>query len=72
MSIIDSFDESEEIVKAELCVIGQKKLPEIAIVVFKKELMDYIAGNTKFKEYSSIDVCGEAVKIYVTNIGEVK
>lgn len=70
MSIIDSFDESEEIVKAELCVIGQKKLPEIAIVGFKKELMDYIAGNTKFKEYSSIDVCGEAVKIYVTNIGE--
>lgn len=32
MSIINSFDTSEEIIKAEMFTQGQKRLPEIAIV----------------------------------------
>ena len=72
MSIIKSFDTSEEIIKAEMLTVGQKRLPEIAICVFKKEIIDYIEINDSFKEYSSIDVCGEAVKIYVTNVNETE
>ncbi len=48
----------------------KKRLPEIAIVVFKKEIIDYTEANNQFKEYSFIDVCGEAVKIFVTKVGE--
>lgn len=72
MSIIKSFDTSEEIIKAEIFTAGQKRLPEIAICVFKKEIIDYIESNDSFKEYSSIDVCGEAVKIYVTNVNKTE
>lgn len=32
MSLINAYDESEEIVKAEMFTEGQKRLPEIAIV----------------------------------------
>lgn len=72
MSIIKSFDESEEIIKADMFTAGQKRLPEIAIGVFKKEIINYIEQNDRFKEYSSIDVCGEKVKIYVTNVNETE
>lgn len=72
MSIINSFDTSEEIIKAEMFTVGQKRLPEIAICVFKKEIVDYIESNDSFREYSSIDVCGEAVKIYVTSINKIE
>lgn len=72
MSIIKAFDTSEEIIKAEMFTVGQKRLPEIAICIFKKELIDYIEQNDSFKEYSFIDVCGETVKIYVTNVNETE
>ena len=68
MSIIESYDESEEIVKAEMFTKGQKELPEIAIACFKKELMDEIDGKDGFEEYSTINVCGDEIKIYKTAI----
>lgn len=61
-----SYDESEEIVKAEIFTKGLKTLPEVAIVCFKKELIDYIETNNSFEEYSSILECGEEIKIYRT------
>lgn len=72
MSIINSFDTSEEITKAEMYTVGQKRLPQIAICVFKKEIINYIEKNDSFKEYSSIDVGGDKVKIYVTNVNETE
>lgn len=70
MSLIDSYDESEEIVKAEILTEGQKQLPKTAIVCFKKELMEIVKNNEKFEEYSEISVCGDEIKIYKTQIGE--
>lgn len=64
MSIIDSYDESEEIVKASIFTEGLKRLPQTAIVCFKQELMEDIAHSEMFEEYSSITVCGEEMKIY--------
>lgn len=69
MSLIDSYDTSEEIVKAEMFTKGQKKLPKTAIVCFKKELIDFVKNNKEFEEYSEITVCGEEIKIYKTQIG---
>lgn len=66
MSLIESYDESEEIVKPEIFVGNAKKLPDIAIVCFKKELIDYIEKREDFEEYSYIDVCGDIIKIYKT------
>lgn len=68
MSIINSYDESEEIVKAEIFVNGQKRLPQIAIVCFKTELIDYIKSRGDFEEYSETYVCGDAIKLYKTSI----
>lgn len=68
MSIIDSYDESEEIVKAEISTAGQKKLPSIAIVCFKTELIEFVKNSDNFEEYSELYVCGEAIKIYKTQI----
>lgn len=70
MSLINSYDESEEIVKAEILTKGQKRLPQIAIVCFKKELIEIIENNKEFEEYSEINVCGEKIKIYKTQIGK--
>ena len=56
MSIIDSYDESEEIVKAEICTAGHKKLPSIAITCFKTELIELIKNSDNFEEYSEIYV----------------
>ncbi len=72
MSIIKSFDESEEIIKAEMFTEGQKSLPEIAICVFKKEIINYIEQNESFKKYSTIDVCGDKVEIFVTTVNEIE
>lgn len=36
MSLIDSYDESEEVVRADILTKGQKRLPKTAIVCFKK------------------------------------
>lgn len=68
MSLIDSYDESEEIVKAEILTKGQKELPKTAIVCFKKELIDAVENEKEFEEYSEINVCGEKIKIYKTKI----
>ena len=45
MSLIDSYDESEEVVKAEILTRGQKELPKTAIVCFKKELIDVVKNK---------------------------
>lgn len=66
MSLFESYDDSEEIVKPEILTKGQIKLPETAIVCFKKDLMDYLATNDNFEEYSYIDVGGDKMKIYKT------
>ncbi len=68
MSIIDSYDESEEIVKAEVYTTGQKRLPSIAITCFKTELIQVVKNSNNFEEYSELYVCGEAIKIYKTQI----
>ncbi len=68
MSIINSYDNSEEIVKAEIFTKEQQKLSENAIVCFKKELIDEIENMEEFEEYSNIEVCGEKVKIYKTKV----
>lgn len=67
---MDSYDESEEIVKAELFTEGQKRLPKTAIVCFKKELIDVVKNKEEFEEYSEINVCGEEIKIYKTQVGK--
>lgn len=56
MNLIESYDDSEEIVKAEMFTKGQKKLPEIAIACFRKELIDEVANRKDFEEYSTIYV----------------
>ena len=68
MSIIDSYDESEEIVKAEICRAGQKKLPSIAITCFKTELIELVKNSDNFEKYSELYVCGEEIKIYKTQM----
>ncbi len=70
MNLIDSYDEGEEIVKAEILTKGQKRLPKTAIVCFKKELIDIVENEKKFQEYSEINVCGDKIKIYGTKIGK--
>ena len=67
MSIIDAYDESNEIVKAELFTKGMDRLPETAIVVFKTEIIDYIKNNENFIDYSYTDVAGEKVRLYKTS-----
>ncbi len=66
MSIINSYDESEEIVKAEDTTKNQKRLPEIAIVTFKQELIDIIDKDLKYEKYSIINA-GDNIPIYKTN-----
>ena len=36
MSLIDSYDESEEVVKAEILTRGQKELPKLQLFALKK------------------------------------
>lgn len=68
MSLKNAYDESEEIVKAEMFTEGQKRLPSIAIVCFKKELIDFVENNEDFEEYSDALVCGDKIKIYKTQV----
>ena len=70
MSIINSYDDSEEIVKAENFTKELKRLPEIAIGCFKQELIEYLKNNKDYKEYSDMLVVGEPVNFYKTHIGE--
>lgn len=67
MSIINSYDESEEIVKAEIFTKGQSSLPDTAIVCFKKELIDFVASQDTYELYSSLFECGEEIPLYHTN-----
>lgn len=68
MSLFESYDESDEIVKAEVFAKNLKKLPQIAIVCFKKELMNIVKEDNSFKEYSSVVICGETMPIYMSNV----
>lgn len=68
MSLKNAYDESEEIVKAEMFTEGQKRLPTIAIVCFKTELIDFVENSEDFEEYSYALVCGEKIKIYKTEV----
>lgn len=68
MNLIDSYDNSDEIVKASILTKGQKRLHKIAIAYFKKELTDILENREDVKEYSEIYVCGEKIKIYEMNI----
>lgn len=64
MNLEKSYDETEEIVKPEMFVEGQKKLPSTAIVYFKKELENYLESSSDFEKYSEIFVSGDENKIY--------
>jgi len=64
MNLEKSYDETEEIVKPEMFVEGQKKLPSTAIVYFKKELESYLKDSSNFEKYSEIFVSGDENKIY--------
>ena len=68
MSLLESYDESDEIVKAEAFAKDLKKLPPIAIVCFKKELMNIVKEDSSFTEYSSVVICGDVMPIYSNNI----
>lgn len=64
MNLEKSYDETKEIVKPEMLVEGQKKLPSTAIVYFKKELENYLESSSDFEKYSEIVVSGDENKIY--------
>lgn len=70
MNLLDAYDESEEIVKAEIFTRGQKKLPETAIVCFNADLIEEIKKREDFEEYSDTTVCGESIKIYKTKVND--
>jgi len=63
MSILEAYDESEEILKAVEMTKGEKRLPEIAIVTFKRQLIDTVADELGYEEYSGISA-GDWIKIY--------
>ena len=69
MSIINSYDESDEIVKPEVFANGLMQLPEIAIVCFKYEIYDILKNRENIVEYSDALVCGEHIKIFKTVYG---
>lgn len=64
MSIIESYDTSEEIVTAELFTQGLEKLPKTAIVCFRKELIDYLESSEEYEASSVIPIGGDEIKIY--------
>lgn len=66
MSIINAYDDSNEIVKAEIFTNEMCKLPETAIVVFKTEIIDYLIQDKDFEEFSYTLVAGEKIKIFKT------
>ena len=63
MSILQAYDESEEILKAYEMTKSEKRLPEIAIVTFKRQLIDVVANELGYEEYSGISA-GDWIKIY--------
>jgi len=65
MSLLDSYDESEEIIKAKDTTKDKTKLPEIAIVTFKQDLIEIIEKDSKYKKCGMIEA-GESIPIYKT------
>ena len=63
MSILQAYDESEEILKASEMTKTDERLPEIAIVTFKQQLIDMVANELGYEEYSGISA-GDWIKIY--------
>ena len=63
MSILTAYDESEEILKAADMTKNDDRLPEIAIVTFKQQLIDMVANELGYEEYSGISA-GDWIKIY--------
>ena len=63
MSILQAYDESDEILKASDMTKTDKQLPEIAIVTFKQQLIDIVANEFGYEEYSEISA-GDMLKIY--------
>ncbi len=68
MSIINAYDESEEIVSPKMMTEGLDKLPDTAIAFFRKELIDEVEKRQDFKEYSHYSISGEKMKIYITKV----
>ena len=65
MSLLEAYDESEEIVKAKDFVKNQAKLPSIAIITFKQDLVDIVDTNSCFEKYSTLSA-GQILNIYKT------
>ena len=65
MSVIDFYDDSEEIVKPKDAAKDKTKLPEIAIVTFKQDLIDEIDKNPNWTRCGSIEA-GATMPIYKT------
>lgn len=65
MSIINSYDESEEIIKPIDMAVDKSKLPEIAIVTFMPNLIKEIERDSNFIKCGSIQA-GDIMPIYKT------
>ena len=65
MGIIDFYDDSEEIVKPKDTTKDKSKLPEIAIVTFKQDLIDEIDKDKNWEKCGFIEA-GEIIPIYKT------
>lgn len=65
MGITDFYDESEEIVKPKDTAKDKSKLPEIAIVTFKQDLIEEIDKDEKWEKCGFIEA-GGIIPIYKT------
>ena len=65
MSILNAFDESEEILKAKDMARDKTKLPEIAIVTFKQELIDEVDKDSNWERCGLVEA-GSIIPIYKT------
>ena len=67
MGIIDFYDDSEEIVKPQDTAKDKSKLPEIAIVTFKQDLINEIDKDENWKKCGFIEA-GEIIPIHKTKL----
>ena len=65
MSIIDSYDESEEIIKPIEMSTDKSRLPEIAIVTFVQGLINSIDNDKNYTKCGTIQA-GDTIPIYKT------
>ncbi len=65
MSLFESYDNSEEVIKPGDAAVDKTKLPEIAILTFKQSLMDEIAKDANYEKCGFIEI-GETIPIYKT------